>query len=121
MKAYSKTLFRMLRQHLGRFLAVTAIIALGIGFMTGLGSVKPKLIGTLDKYYSDRAVPDLILKSTAGFSQAQIDALKDLSDDFSFMPVTAMDAQADGKTVRIECKDVNSENVELVAKGEDKE
>ena len=50
MKAYSKTLFRMLRQHLGRFLAVTAIIALGIGFMTGLGSVKPKLIGTLDKY-----------------------------------------------------------------------
>ena len=49
MKAYSKTLFRMLRQHLGRFLAVTAIIALGIGFMTGLGSVKPKLIGTLDK------------------------------------------------------------------------
>ena len=102
MKAYSKTLFRMLRQHLGRFLAVTAIIALGIGFMTGLGSVKPKLIGTLDKYYSDRAVPDLILKSTAGFSQAQIDALKDLSDDFSFMPVTAMDAQADGKTVRIQ-------------------
>lgn len=85
MKAYSKTLFRMLRQHLGRFLAVTAIIALGIGFMTGLGSVKPKLIGTLDKYYSDRAVPDLILKSTAGFSQAQIDALKDLSDDFSFI------------------------------------
>ena len=74
LKAYSKTLFRMLRQHLGRFLAVTAIIALGIGFMTGLGSVKPKLIGTLDKYYSDRAVPDLILKSTAGFSQAQIDA-----------------------------------------------
>ena len=43
MKAYSKTLFRMLRQHLGRFLAVTAIITLGIGFMTGLGSVKPKL------------------------------------------------------------------------------
>lgn len=55
MKAYSKTLFRMLKRHLGRFLAVTAIIALGIGFMTGLGSVKPKLIGTLDKYYSDRA------------------------------------------------------------------
>ena len=87
MKAYSKTLFRMLRQHLGRFLAVTAIIALGIGFMTGLGSVKPKLIGTLDKYYSDRAVPDLILKSTAGFSQAQIDALKDLSDDFLLCPL----------------------------------
>ena len=117
MKAYSKTLFRMLRQHLGRFLAVTAIIALGIGFMTGLGSVKPKLIGTLDKYYSDRAVPDLILKSTAGFSQAQIDALKDLSDDFSFMPVTAMDAQADGKTVRIQympLSELNLNRLELV-------
>ena len=56
----------MLRQHLGRFLAVTAIIALGIGFMTGLGSVKPKLIGTLDKYYPDRAVPDLISQIDSG-------------------------------------------------------
>lgn len=117
MKAYSKTLFRMLRQHLGRFLAVTAIIALGIGFMTGLGSVKPKLIGTLDKYYSDRAAPDLILKSTAGFSQAQIDALKALSDDFSFMPVTAIEAQADGKTVRIQympLSELNLNRLELV-------
>ena len=117
MKAYSKTLFRMLRQHLGRFLAVTAIIALGIGFMTGLGSVKPKLIGTLDKYYSDRAAPDLILKSTAGLSQAQIDALKALSDDFSFMPVTAIEAQADGKTVRIQympLSELNLNRLELV-------
>lgn len=62
-------------------------------------------------------MPDLILKSTAGFSQAQIDALKDLSDDFSFMPVTAMDAQADGKTVRIQympLSELNLNRLELV-------
>ncbi|MGN0782227.1 MAG: FtsX-like permease family protein [Christensenellales bacterium] len=102
MKAYSKTLFRMLKRHLGRFLAVTAIIALGIGFMTGLGSVKPKLIGTLDKYYSDRAVPDLIIKSATGFSQAQTDALEQFSDAYTFMPVTALDADMDGSCVRIQ-------------------
>lgn len=32
-----------------------------------------------------------------------------------------LDIVQDGKTVRIECKDVNSDNVELVSKGEDKE
>lgn len=32
-----------------------------------------------------------------------------------------LDIVQDGKTVRIECKDVNSENVELVAKSEAKE
>ncbi len=32
-----------------------------------------------------------------------------------------LDIVQDGKTVRIECKDVNSDNVELIAKGEEKE
>ena len=32
-----------------------------------------------------------------------------------------LDIVQDGKTVRIECKDVNSDNVELVAKSEEKE
>ena len=104
MGAYSKTLFRMLRQHLGRFLAVTAIIALGIGFMTGLGSVKPKLIGTLNKYYGDRSVPDLVVKSTAatGFSQEQRDVLTDTFDGYEFMYVTSMEADIDGVLTRIQ-------------------
>ena len=32
-----------------------------------------------------------------------------------------LDIVQDGKTVRIECKDVNSDNVELIAKDEEKE
>lgn len=119
MGAYSKTLFRMLRQHLGRFLAVTAIIALGIGFMTGLGSVKPKLIGTLNKYYGDRSVPDLVVKSTAatGFSQEQRDVLTDTFDGYEFMYVTSMEADIDGVLTRIQympLSDLNLNKLELL-------
>lgn len=119
MGAYSKTLFRMLRQHLGRFLAVTAIIALGIGFMTGLGSVKPKLIGTLNKYYGDRSVPDLVVKSTAatGFSQEQRDVLTETFDGYEFMYVTSMEADIDGVLTRIQympLSDLNLNKLELL-------
>lgn len=85
--------------------------------MTGLGCRQAEAYRHAGQILFGQGGADLILKSTAGFSQAQIDALKDLSDDFSFMPVTAMDAQADGKTVRIQympLSELNLNRLELV-------
>lgn len=80
MKTYIKTIFRMLRRQIGRFIAISAIIALGIGLMTGLGSVEPKLMKSLDEYYRRQEVPDIILKSSnaTGFSEEQIAELAGL-------------------------------------------
>ena len=53
MKAYTKSLWRTVSSHIGRFIAITAIIALGIGFTAGLSDVHPKLIDSLDAYYKE--------------------------------------------------------------------
>ena len=63
MKAYTKSLWRTVSSHIGRFIAITAIIALGIGFMAGLSDVHPKLIDSLAAYYKEYGVPDLVLKA----------------------------------------------------------
>ena len=40
--AYLKTVFRTIRDNLGRFIAVTLIILLGIAFVSGLGTLSYK-------------------------------------------------------------------------------
>ena len=46
-----KTLFRTIRASLGRYIAILAIVALGVGFFTGLKSAQPSMQATADRYF----------------------------------------------------------------------
>ncbi|MBR1798192.1 MAG: FtsX-like permease family protein [Clostridiales bacterium] len=78
MKPYAKTILRSIRQSFGRFLAIMAIIALGVGFMGGLVQTNPSFMYTGRKYINDQKLFDFRLISTIGFSDEDIEKIEAL-------------------------------------------
>ena len=72
MRPYAKTIFRSIRMTLPRFLAIFAIIALGVGFFTGLKVTTPSFVLTGDLYLKQYALYDFKLLSTIGFDDEDI-------------------------------------------------
>ena len=75
MRPYAKTILRSVKMTLPRFLAIFAIIALGVGFFAGLKVTTPSFVVTGDKYINDYALYDFKLLSTIGFTDEDIEAL----------------------------------------------
>lgn len=79
-KALIKDIFREIWKTRNRFISIFAIIALGTGFFTGLKSTCPDMKETAAQYYEDSALMDLRLLSTFGFTQEDVDAVKERED-----------------------------------------
>lgn len=69
-----KTSLREIRTSLGRYLAIFAIIALGVGFFAGLRVTRTAMLDTADEYLSDLHMFDERLISTLGWTQEDVDA-----------------------------------------------
>ena len=71
MKTYFKTVYRMFRRHIVRFLNIIAIIIVSIGFMSGIGEAQTKIELAFDGEYKSQNISDLIIKSSSpyGFSE----------------------------------------------------
>ena len=78
MKQYTKTIIREIRQSFGRFAAIIAIVALGVGFLMGLLSSTPDMKASADAYYRNSAMSDFNIKSTMGLTDDDLTALKEL-------------------------------------------
>ena len=76
MKAYWKTVFRSIKNSFARFAAILAIIALGVGFYSGLSLTMPCFLETGDRFVGDHDLYDLRLISTIGFDDEDIEKLK---------------------------------------------
>ena len=48
-----KNALREIKNSLGRFISITCIVALGVGFFAGMKIVLPDLTLTADTYYND--------------------------------------------------------------------
>lgn len=64
-----KSAFREIRQSLGRFLAILAIVALGVGFFAGLKITQTAMVKTTERYFSETDFYDYHLLSNVGFSE----------------------------------------------------
>ncbi len=64
-----RMLLRSIRRSLGRYLAILAIVALGVGFFAGLKSSYPAMRGTADGYLRRQHFHDFRLLSSLGFSR----------------------------------------------------
>ena len=62
-----KSTFREIRSSLGRYLAILAIVALGVGFFSGLKVTQEAMVKTTDSYLSEHNLFDYRLVSTLGF------------------------------------------------------
>lgn len=75
-----RTTFREIRGSLGRYLAILTIIALGVGFFTGLKLTKPQMVATIDAFVQEKNFYDFRLLSTLGFVQEDVEALRSEAD-----------------------------------------
>ena len=73
-----KMLLRSIKGSLGRYLAIVAIIALGVGFYAGLQSSQPAMLETADSYMHDQRMYDFQLMSTLGLTRGDVAAFKQL-------------------------------------------
>lgn len=71
-----KTTFREIRQSLGRFFAIAAIIALGVGFFSGLKVTTEDMIEETDRYLSGLDFHDFRFISTLGFTDDELKILQ---------------------------------------------
>lgn len=71
-----KTTFREIRGSLGRFLAIAAIIALGVGFFAGLKNTTEDMIAETDSFLSELSFYDFRFVSTVGFTEDELAMLK---------------------------------------------
>ena len=49
-----RSTLREIKQSLGRYLAILAIVALGVGFFAGIKETKPAMVETADRYLKEK-------------------------------------------------------------------
>lgn len=62
MKTYFKTVYRIFRRHIVRFINIIAIIIVSIGFMSGVGEAQNKIELAFDGRYREQNISDIIIK-----------------------------------------------------------
>ena len=73
-----KMLLRSIRGSLGRFFAILAIVALGVGFYAGLKSSQPDMLHSADDYMHRQKMYDFRLMSSLGLSRSDPAAFRRL-------------------------------------------
>lgn len=73
-----KSIFRTIRKSLGRYLAILAIIALGVGFFAGLRVTETAMLQTADDYINELKLFDFRLISTLGLTEEDVQAFASL-------------------------------------------
>ena len=68
MRPLKKSTLREIKKSLGRYLAIMAIMALGVGFFCGLRICKPAMLSAAQQYIDEHRMFDYRLISTLGFT-----------------------------------------------------
>ncbi len=98
-----KSLRRSIRASRGRFLAILAIVALGVGFFAGLKSSQPAMLHTADTFFRDCRLYDFQLMSSLGLTEEDAEAFRALPGIAAAEGACSADAYASfgGKTEEV--------------------
>lgn len=91
-KTYVKTIFREIRGTLGRFVAIFAIVALGVGFLAGLLATTPDMKISVDRYFDRTNMMDIFIKAPMGLTEGDAEALRNLPEVDLVLPAYVTDA-----------------------------
>lgn len=72
-----KMTFREIKGSLGRYLAILAIVALGVGFFSGLKVTREAMVSTTDTYLSSQNLYDFKVMSTLGYEKTDEESLSE--------------------------------------------
>lgn len=91
-KTYHKNVRRTISETRGRFLAIFAIVLLGVGFLSGLLSATPDMRASFDSYFDSSRLYDVEILSDLGFTDADVAALRKLDGVEAVQPGYITDA-----------------------------
>lgn len=77
-RTYGKNFLRTVKETFGRFAAIFAIVALGVGFLAGLLSSTPDMRYSFDKYFDDSSMYDIRVLGSLGLKDGDVAALRAL-------------------------------------------
>ena len=92
--AFNTETLRSITHSLGRFLAITAIVALGTGFYAGLRMTAPDMKLAADEYFDGTSLMDIRVLSTLGLTDDDIAALRHVEGVEAVMPARETDVMA---------------------------
>ena len=75
-----KTTLREIWESLGRYLAILAIVALGVGLFAGLKITRTVMVESADAFWQEKQLYDYRLLSTLGFEEEDVQALAQKED-----------------------------------------
>ena len=117
---YARNIRRTIFGSLGRYIAILAIIALGVGFFAGVKDTKGSMMLTCDEYVKEFDLYDLRLVSTYGFTDDDVKAVAEekrvataegaITTDFF-----STDREGDSVILRAHSLTENVNKVELVS------
>lgn len=112
-----KSAMREIRSSLGRYLAILAIVALGVGFFVGLRVCRNAMVNTADTYLEDHSLFDYRLISTLGFSKTNQSLLYDVDGVASVESAIEADflcESASGETIVLKAHSI-TENINTLS------
>jgi len=80
LKAFAKDIRREFSKTFSRFLSITLIVCLGVGFFAGMKATAPSMIATAQDYFNQYNIMDYKLLSLTGFSQDDLDAVMEVDE-----------------------------------------
>ncbi len=89
---YIKLILRSILRSKSRFIAIFAIVALGVGFLAGLVSTTPDMRMSVDSYFDDSYFHDIRVQGTLGVTEKDIDALYEIDGVTGVMGTYMTDA-----------------------------
>ena len=87
-----KTTIREIKASFGRYLAILAIVMLGVGLFAGLKITKPAMITTQNAYLREQNFFDIHLLSTIGFTDDDVEKLSDMEEVADIEGTISLDA-----------------------------
>ena len=78
--AYAKNIKRTILGSMGRYIAILAIIAIGVGFFVGVKNTKASMMETCNNYVDEYGMYDFRLISTYGFTEDDVKALEEVEE-----------------------------------------
>lgn len=89
--SYLKIIWREFKSSFGRFAAIFGIVALGVGFLSGLLVTTPDMHNSVDEYYDKHNMADIFIKATMGLTEEDLEKVKEIENIKDVMPAYVMD------------------------------
>ena len=123
MKTYGKNIFRTIRGSLSRFLAIFAIVALGVGFLAGLLVSPMDMRLSADALYDETRLYDLRVVSTLGLTEEDVEAVSAVEGVEGLFPaydtdLVLLSEEGDSLTARVHSlpEDTSEENANYLTR-----